>query len=290
MIISKITSGLGNQLFQYAMAKNLALRSNTSLYLDLSYFKYTYATDTPRTYKLSFFNICPNHFDHSPLFYFAKATKLFPNRTFKPIFELIKERQFNFDPDVLNTKSLCVTLDGFWQSEKYFDENSELIRKELVFKPNSEADFITYQRKINTTETPISIHIRRGDYVNHPEFSEKFGFVGLDYYQRAVDYVREHTPRHRFFIFSDDVEWVRYNFQLGDEAVYVQNVSENGDVSDLQLMSLCHHHIIANSSFSWWGAWLNPRKDKVVVAPKQWYKNQPTWDTKDLLPATWIRL
>ncbi|WP_128547079.1 alpha-1,2-fucosyltransferase [Larkinella soli] len=290
MIVTKITSGLGNQLFQYAVGRNLALLNGTSLYFDLSYYKSTYDTDTVRHFKLDRFHINYSVLNRSPLEYISKGTKLFPNRTFKPFFSLVKEKHFHFDEEVLHSTGFWITLDGFWQSEKYFWENADVIRRELSFKDVDEVNFTQYKQEITGSETPVSMHIRRGDYVTHPDFSKTFGFVGMEYYRQAVALVRERFPSHRFFVFSDDHAWVKDNFDLRENDVFVVNEGQDADLKDLQLMSLCRHNIIANSSFSWWGAWLNPNPDKLVIAPARWYRNKPDWNTKDLVPKGWTRL
>lgn len=290
MIISRITSGLGNQLFQYAAARHLALKNKTDLYLDLSYYRQTYATDTPRSFKLGQFSVPYRMLHQSPLRYVSKATKLLPNRSLPPVFLFLKEKHFHFDEQVVNARANCITLDGFWQSEAYFRDNAATIRRELTLTGTPSPEFGYYQQLINNTPVPVSIHIRRGDYVNHPEFSKTFGFVGLDYYAQALDQLTERFDTIRLFVFSDDKAWVRENLPLPDDTVFVQNTGPDSDVADLVLMSHCRHHIIANSSFSWWGAWLNPNPDKLVITPRQWYKQQPTWNIKDLLPSTWLAL
>ncbi|QIP11503.1 alpha-1,2-fucosyltransferase [Spirosoma aureum] len=290
MVIARISGGLGNQLFQYALGRSLALRNNTSLYFDLSYYKFEYETDTPRKFKLYPFSIDYTLLDTSPYLYLSKATKLLPNRTFRPIFEFLLEEQFHVEPRVFDAKARFIILDGCWQSESYFGDCTEMIRKELTFNRQTGETFAAYKTEIEQTDVPISVHIRRGDYVTHPEFSQSFGFLGLDYYQKAIPQLTNRFPNAKLFIFSDDPDWVKQNLALAMPHEFVANAGPDADLDDLQLMGLCHHHIIANSSFSWWGAWLNPRKDKVVIAPGQWFKNKPTWNTKDLIPANWLRI
>lgn len=290
MVIGRITSGLGNQLFQYALARHLALKNKSSLFLDLSYYQYIYATDTPRAFKLGHFSVPFTILQDSWLEYVSKATKLLPNRSLPPFFLFLKEKQFHFDAAVVQARASCITLDGFWQSEAYFREHADIIRQELQLSSNPSPEFDYYQSQIGAIPTAVSIHIRRGDYVHHPEFSQTFGFVGVEYCQRAINRITEQVGTPQFFVFSDDQDWVRHHLPLPDTAVYVQNTGPTADVADLILMSRCQHHIIANSSFSWWGAWLNPNPNKLVIAPKNWYKNKPTWDTKDLIPSTWITL
>ena len=290
MIITKITSGLGNQLFQYAVGRSLAIRNNTSLYFDLSYYKQLYDTDTPRAFKLNKFAIDYKLLHTSPYQYISKATKLLPNRTLKPFFTWQNEKHFHVDPAVLQVRSSFVMLDGFWQSAGYFADCEAVIRRELTFNRETNPTFKSYRQAIEQAEQPISVHIRRGDYVTHPEFSQSFGFVGVDYYRAAIARLTTQFPAATLFLFSDEPTWVQENLTPNVPHIFVKNTGHDADLDDMQLMSLCHHHIIANSSFSWWGAWLNADKHKVVLAPQRWFKHKPDWNTKDLVPATWLRL
>ena len=290
MVISRITSGVGNQLFQYALARHLARRNRTSLYFDLSYYRQTYATDTPRAFKLNKFGIDYRVLNTSPYQYVSKFTKLLPNRTLKPVFSFVKESYFHFDPGVLSAQAQFLTLEGFWQSECYFGDSTDAIRRELTFRRETGRTFEDYRAAIGRADVPVSLHVRRGDYVNHPEFSQSFGFVGLDYYRAAIAQLNEQFPTMTLFVFSDDPAWVGQNLPLDGPHVFVHNTGPDADLDDLQLMSLCRHHIIANSSFSWWGAWLNANADKVVVAPRNWFRNKPDWNTADLIPLAWLRL
>ncbi|WP_221391800.1 alpha-1,2-fucosyltransferase [Dyadobacter sp. NIV53] len=291
MIISKISHGLGNQLFQYAIARSMALKQNTSLYLDLRYYNHTYATDTFRSFKLNKFNINFDLLDESPaLIYLSKSTKLFPNRSFPPFFKLVRDKQSTFEPEVLSAKSMFTYLSGFWQTEKYFRDIKETLQKELTLKSVETEQFKVYKKQIQAENCPVSLHIRRGDYVNNTQFNNQFGFIGLDYYRNAIKFFKEKSPDCKFFVFSDDLEWVKENLNSGQDFIFVENTGENSDLEDLMLMRACHHHIIANSSFSWWGAWLNPKEDKIVIAPARWYNNLPDLNTNDLVPENWIRL
>ncbi|TAE30485.1 MAG: alpha-1,2-fucosyltransferase [Cytophagales bacterium] len=289
MIISKITSGLGNQLFQYALGRHLAVQNNTRLWFDLRYYHETYETDTVRHFKLDRFQIDHDVLDHSLWLYVSKATRLLPGRSLRPLFDTRKENHFHLDPTVSQARGMFVTLDGFWQSEAYFKESEAVIRRELTFKRTAGPTFEDFRQQISGATTPVSVHIRRGDYVNHPEFSQSFGALGMDYYETALAHLTTQHPDATLFVFSDDPDWVRQHMRFTQPHVFVTNTGPDADVDDLELMSLCRHHIIANSSFSWWGAWLNPRPDKIVIAPRQWFRNKP-WDTKDLVPASWLRV
>ncbi|WP_375443415.1 alpha-1,2-fucosyltransferase [uncultured Fibrella sp.] len=289
MVIAKITSGLGNQLFQYALGRHLAVQNKTSLWFDLRYFRQEYATDTPRKFKLDRFNVAYNLLDRSPWLWASKATRLLPGRSLPPFIDTRYETEFHFDPQIIRPAAPFTILWGFWQSERYFEASAAQIRQELTFKPRESKTFLTFSNIIEQTKIPISVHVRRGDYVTHPEFSKSFGFVGLSYYQTALAQLKNQFPNATLFFFSDDPDWVRANIATDQPHVFVANSGPDADVDDLQLMSMCHHHVIANSSFSWWGAWLNSRPDKVVIAPQRWFANKP-WDTKDLVPASWLRL
>ena len=290
MIITRITSGLGNQLFQYALGRSLALQHKTSLYFDLSYYRQAYETDTLRAFKLDRFNIDYEVLNNSPYLYVSKFTKLLPNRTLKPLFRFVQEKHFHFDAGVRKASAAFVTLDGFWQSERYFGENEPIIRQDLQFNRETGDTFARYKTEIAQSQQPVSLHIRRGDYVNHPEFSKSFGFLGLDYYQAAIALLKSRFASFKLFIFSDDPEWVRENLITDVDYTLVVNTGADADLDDLHLMSLCSHHVIANSSFSWWGAWLNADPDKVVIAPKTWFRNKPDWNTADLVPTSWLRV
>jgi len=287
MIIAKITSGLGNQLFQYAFARHLSIINHTDLYFDLRFYHSTYSKQSQRNFKLDHFNIEYKKMN-IPMEYLTKATKLFPKRSCKPFFNLSKEEQYHFNSNILQSKAYTITTEGYWHSEKYFSAIDPIIRKELTFNNTPSPSFEWYKQQIENAVNPISVHIRRGDYVTHPVFSETFGFLGLDYYKKAMELIEEKITSFTFFIFTDDLQWVKQNLDQPHQYIYVNAIGENADIEELHLMSLCNHHIIANSSYSWWGAWLNNKADKIVIGPKKWFNNQPTWDTKDLLPESWI--
>lgn len=289
MVVATITSGLGNQLFQYALARHLALKNESSLYFDLRFYRSEYARETSRSFKLDQFNIEFREIDR-PVELGIKASKLFPSRTFKPFFRTIQEPHYHFDPKVLEAREPFLNLKGYWHSERYFKPSEDVIRKELQFKNTKGRYFDHYRQEIQHAGNAVSVHVRRGDYVHHPEFSQTFGFIGLAYYERAMQILESRIPACTFFIFTDDKPWVLENFPEGRNYVFVDVDGSNADLDDLHLMKLCRHHIIANSSYSWWGAWLNEGPEKVVVAPEKWFRNQPNWDTRDLLPEAWLKV
>ncbi len=198
---------------------------------------------------------------------------------------LIRERSFRFDPKILKLKR-DVHLHGYWQSEKYFRDIRETILEDFTFTPPLNSRNQKILEKIKKTNS-VSVHVRRGDYVMDPKTHEFHGVCGPDYYQKAVKVVSKKVENPTFYFFSDDIRWVEKNLKTKVENTYVDwNTGEKSFV-DMQLMSSCKHHILANSSFSWWGAWLNRNKDKMVVAPKQWFQD-PSMDTRDLIPEGWL--
>lgn len=289
MIVATITSGLGNQLFQYAFARQLSLKYGTSLYFDTRFYQTGYSRETNRSFKLNKFNINYRNLGKTEE-YLLKATKLFPKRKFPPLFKYVNESHFHFDQQALQEKASCLVLTGYWQSEKYFIGIENIIRSELTFANKRSVEFDHYLNLIQKAKNPISVHIRRGDYVHHPVFSKTFGFIGEAYYDKAIDMMNTKYDQPYYFIFTDDQEWAKNHFSADISKVFVKNSGEDSDLDDMHLMSLCNHHIIANSSYSWWGAWLGHNPDKTVIAPQNWFKNKPDSNTKDLIPDSWIKI
>jgi hypothetical protein len=291
MIIAKLKGGLGNQLFQSAAGLRLALARETTLKLDPSALEDP-GTGTPRSFEMGAFRFSAEIADPSEV---AACAAPAPSgfgrllarwRNAKPDSRAI-ERHFHFDPDVL-TLSDGVCLDGYWQSERYFADASDRVREEFRFRnPPSgrNAEIIDEMAACNA----VSLHVRRGDYVTNPAANATHGTCPLDYYYRAIDYIRERVPNPSFFLFSDDPKWIRENLEFDGPATVIDHNGPDSGSEDLRLMSHCQHHIIANSSFSWWGAWLNPNLHKIVVAPQRWFSDELR-DTSDLVPATWMRL
>ncbi len=294
MITVKLQGGLGNQLFQYATARALAHWHGTSVAFDLSFFQNLGkgCVVTPRIFELGAFGITPDL--PPPTARVALGlTKLPLTGTLQrlarrgyPVTEY-RERSLRYDPDLFETTSINTHLVGYFQSELYFKKIEDLLRQKLNFinEPNSEL-----AGSISTTRS-ASLHIRRGDYVNSPATRQFHGLCSIDYYEKASDYLAERFSNIHFFVFSDDLTWARENLLLPYPVTFVECHAEADSHKDMQLMSQCRHHIIANSSFSWWGAWLNPAPDKIVIAPEQWFADETAQEqTHDLIPASWIRM
>lgn len=293
MVIVQLIGGLGNQMFQYATARAIAYRTNMPLKLDVTAF----ANYKLRPYRLGCFNIIENFTTETEVRRFRRPRRrqiiafttyeitkhLLPWRGQK----IVEERRFSFDSGILRIGG-GVYLAGYWQSEKYFADVAELIRQEFTLK--SEPDRLN-QQVLDEIEAAnsVSLHIRRGDYVSNPVTNRFHGVLGLDYYSRAVNYIASRTAQPHFFVFSDDMAWAKENLRLSFPLSFIEHNGEDRDYEDLRLMSRCKHHIIANSSFSWWGAWLNANPEKIVVSPKKWFNHAPL-DTKDLIPEYWVKI
>ncbi len=285
MIISKINGGLGNQMFQYAAGKALAQVKNTFLKLDVSQFDreklrsfdlLAFDTNIMFATRSEIDNLLPSHNFEKALQYFSPYNK----RTY------YREKSFSFNNTFLKLGK-NVYLKGYFQSEKYFSSEKDIIRNEFIFKPNliSHLSSLVYQLK---NFNSISIHVRRGDFSKDPEIAEYHGTLEKDYYNKAIDLLRSKLSDPVFYFFSDDINWVKENLTYPNSVFVSDNITKN-HFEDMYLMSQCRHNIIANSSFSWWGAWLNSNPDKIVIAPEKWFNEGPK-DTQDIVPEEWIKI
>lgn len=293
MIIVKLMGGLGNQMFQYALGRRLAYKHRTSLKLDLSWFE----TQTLRSYQLDTLKISATVASLNEVEKLKRAKwaglKGRVNQAIQrrlPYYRkrVVVEQAPFFDPQIVKYISRNAYLTGYWQSEKYFTSIAPLLREELKLKEQLSVDSQVWAEKISRVNS-VSLHVRRGDYVDNSHTSKFHGTCSLTYYADAIDNLRHSFPKMTTFVFSDDMNWARHNLGNHSLVEFVELNNINRDQEELMLMSLCDHHIIANSSYSWWGAWLGNCPGKIVVAPQKWF-NDTTLETKDLIPETWIRL
>lgn len=293
MIITRLNGGLGNQMFQYANGKACALRLGTILRLDVSEFQIRHHH---QGYELA--NIFNGPFELASSDDVGKLAGYFNFRRFHrlaskiPFFlrkrSYIQEPNFEYWNEIKGVKNNSY-LSGYWQSEKYFEEFRADIIKDFEFKNSLEGLNQSIATQINDkVVSSVSLHIRRGDYLLNPKAKSYHGICSLDYYQRAIYYFSENLKNVHFFVFSDDPTWVQKNLPISFPHTFVSHNVGSASYNDMRLMSLCDHHIIANSSFSWWGAWLNQSPSKIVIAPIRWFLADI--DTKDLLPSSWVRL
>jgi len=290
MVIVRLNGGLGNQMFQYATGRAVAHRNRTQVKLDVSALE----QDAARSYRLHHFNIVESFATPDEVARFTKRdlwSRISPRveRYLLPPYKrsVFAERFAHFDPDILRVRG-SVYLTGYWQSEKYFKDIEQIIRQDFTLRHTADPDNQKLARIIANTNS-VSLHIRRGDYVSNPTLFRKYGVCSLEYYQGAVVKVAEEVKDPHLFIFSDDIDWARDNLRLRHPLTFVAHNDADKDYEDLRLMSLCKHHIMANSSFSWWGAWLCTNPGKIVMAPKRWFK-MPGRDTRDLIPDSWHRI
>jgi len=281
MIVMKISGGLGNQLFQYAVGRAIATQCQVLLKLDVSAYE-NYKLHNG--YRLDQFNINADIANEGEIFQLKGSN----NRLFRILRRLgwLKKKTYYAEKQrtIYDTSVFMQApryLDGYWQNEQYFSEIRAILLQELWPNQPLSINAQAHQIKIQQTHA-VSIHVRRGDYLNHPEI----GVLDIDYYKRAVDYIKGKVEAPVFFIFSNDLAWCRENFHFVDTPIFIGDTQT--EIDDLMLMSQCRHNIIANSSFSWWAAWLNDNIDKVIVSPKVWMainKNGYKWS-----PNTWVEL
>ena len=285
MIIIKLNGGLGNQLFQYSLGRKLSIKNKDVFKLDLSDF----TKDNPRSYSLGYFNVIENFTSDEDVNKIKKSGVWKLVDKLKPYYKrsAIKYKGYDFDPNVLKLSGNFY-LDGYWQSEKYFKDIESVIREEITLKelsPYKHSELINNIKNSNS----VSIHIRRGDYVTNKKFSSVYNLLDEKYYQEALKFIAEKIKDPLFFIFSDDINWVKQNLNIPYPKIFVSGENEIKNYEELILMSLCKHNITANSSFSWWGAWLNKNADKIVISPDKWF-NDKISNAKDLIPENWVRL
>ncbi len=287
MVIVRLIGGLGNQLFQFAAAKSIAIQNNTTLLID------SRDLDNPnqiRKFSLDHFTLEYQNATDQELDRFLNRNQNLFSKVLIKLFKLYptyKETYFQFNSSVFKMGS-NLYLDGYFQSEKYFKSIESEIRNDFQFKNTPNFQNQTMLKQISNVNS-ISIHVRRADYVTNSNTNQVHGTCSLEYYQTAISFVKSKITNPHFFVFSDDIEWSKQNLTLDDNTEFIDFNIGKLDHEDLRLMSACKHNIIANSSFSWWGAWLNQNSQKIVIAPKKWF-NDTTINTIDLIPENWIQL
>lgn len=277
MLYIRIAGGLGNQMFQYAFAKAYSLKHQTPVYLDYSLFAKNKLLDgiTLRSLKLNRFPISLECANDIP-FWASQSSNRVARKLHDLFFSslIVKDKEQGFDAKIFNTKLNNATFDGYFQTPKYFEEYRTEILKDFRFPDNNSLIFQSLKSKIlNSNST--SLHVRRGDYLN-PNVINILAPLPLEYYQKAMMLMKDVA----YFVFSDDIDWCKQNFK-GENFIFVERHKDLSDIDDIHLMSLCKNNITANSSFSWWGAWINQNNNKIVTVPKKWFvspKKNAHWD------------
>jgi len=281
----RLMGGLGNQLFQYAAARSRADELGVELVLDGRYV----------AYKVQHTGLAIDHFAIRAGSLSTSEGRKFSEvklrvarllkKCVRPVFGAYWESRFNFDQDVGGVPSGSM-LCGFWQSERYITDFQK-IRSDLALNAPFSPAAAAVLADIDGCQS-VALHVRRGDYLKDQKTMERYGLCSIDYYQAAIAHILAQVESAIFFVFSDDPAWVKEHLSVGEGCTFV-SCKEIAPQEDLILMSLCKHQIIANSTFSWWGAWLNKNCDKIVVAPTPWFDDQ-TIAAQDLIPHTWHQI
>jgi len=292
-IIAQLQGGLGNQLFQYATGRALAFQKQATLLLDHSWYTQTYDDVTPRELLLSELNTKGSLISFQPKIRRPKRIQRIA-QTFWPInpFIFVEQAPYRFDPHLNKSpafKQQNLYLMGYWQSYKYFESIKAILQSEISPKKAIDTHYQSYLQKIQST-TSAMVHVRRGDYVNLASAAKVHGFIGLDYYLEGMKLLLGKNPETHFFVFSDDIDWAKENLPYPERTTFVQSInSSDAVIQELELMTHCQNHLIANSSLSWWAAWLSKNPNGVILCPKKWM-NDTSLDLNDLLPPSWQRI
>ena len=303
MILVRLQGGLGNQMFQYAFAKMLAVKNKTGVKIDLTLLENAKKDKfgIQRDFDLDIFSLTPDFASKTEAAYFNGYPD--GNLLQKLIFKLssvlnprnlIVQSNHDFDEKQLSiVDNSCIV--GRWQSEKYFFTINELVRKDFQLKE----EFIPQTKvceMIRNNPKAISLHVRRADYVlgesNKVVRNDlPYGNLEVDYYKKAIQRLLEQVDAPNFFIFSEDMDWAKKNLDFIPNKTFVESErSKIGMAHDLYLISQCKHHITSNSTFSWWGAYLSNSKDKIVIAPKQWSSTKEEYTPPYIIPENWIKV
>lgn len=295
MIITDLKGGLGNQMFEYAAGLALSLKKGTDHKVRISHFQPAGGvnTETARELRLTSFNVSLNIATDEEI----KRVQ-YPYPIISKIFSLVNFYLLVHDyikyPILLNKNTKDIYLNGHFPSEDYFIDYADIIRKEFTLRKEYQTkEFNDFCSKIaEDGKTSVSIHVRRGDYVTNSYANKHHGLLDVDYYSRAVKMIKDKygdIQPYVFTEFKEDIEWVKENMPfVGEKAIYLKDYDFDSPQSII-LMSKCSNNIIANSSFSWWGAWLNQNPDKIVIAPKNWLKNGDGRN-KRIVPDSWTRI
>jgi hypothetical protein len=297
MIVVKLQGGLGNQMFQYALGRELQRCNGGKMSLDLTLLldRFPRRNAIPRDYNLDIFGLQPRLTLLSrlarripvPLLYMRAASTLARLQDLVGLQQYVSD-SFKFRPEVLDVGA-NVYLDGNWQSPKYFARSEDILRHEFrVRQPLSPAG--ERVAALMASSDSICVNVRRTDYVTAKSAVERHGFVGKDYYDRGIERIAPGLRAPHIFVTSDDLGWCRDNLRFNYPVTVLGPECKGYKYGEeLALMARCKHFLIPNSTFAWWAAWMNSSRDKIVVCPKAWFRD-PKLDSADLIPPQWIRI
>ena len=295
MIVVRLNGGLGNQLFQFSAGYALALKNRDTLKLDLSALTNSTSNQTIRQPDILEF-IGVSGFERATSIEIKKFRK--PYGFFSKLFravnqKLLKKYYHDWHPEIMNLKG-NIYLEGYFQAEHYFKDIYTQLINELSVSDQIIKNTLDISQIISSKMHPVSIHIRRGDYITNPDAKKFHDICTKEYFYKAIDYLEKEIGKINLLVFSDDIAWVKNNMKWTTGTVFISALKGmNGKAltgpEELYLMSICEHNIISNSTFSWWGAYLNKNKTKKVVAPNIWNKS-PFLKHKNIIPNDWTRL
>lgn len=302
MILVRFTGGLGNQMFQYAFAKSIALKNNTQLKFDDSLLggNENVKDLVVRHFDLDVFQLSEEwaSIDEIAKFNGYANPSLLQKIQYKLAriiqkYPLVIQKGHEYNTSQIASIGQQACVIGRWQSESFFKEHTSAIKKAFDFsnfKPNIYSLEVAEQMKNNIS---VSVQVRRGDYVTHPKYSRQIGALNKQYYLDAIQLLTSKLPMNTpitFYFISDDINWCKENFNFMQNAFFVaQEKSKNGYISDMWLLTQTQHAIISNSTFSWWGAWIGESKESKIIAPKNWLREQnPT--ANQFVPTRWITI
>jgi hypothetical protein len=296
MIFARVISGLGNQLFQYAVGRQVSLLNKTELLLDISFYK----DQNLRSYKLANYAIQAGIAPEEEVTKFLAPYKALTlqaklYRRYDKLLPKYKRRRFTeatwweYEPDLYKVGNNTY-VDGYWQHYKYFEHLDKQVLDELTLQVDYPTDAKQLLAEVIANQSSVALHIRRGDYISDSNANKLMGVLPLAYYEKAVTFIKSQVQSPKFYIFSDDLNWAAQHLGSTNDFHLVDIADGTQEHIELDLMSKCRHNIIANSSFSWWGAFMNRNTDKVVVAPSQWVVPNDVNARINLQFPSWVKI
>lgn len=272
MILLEMTGGLGNQMFQYSLYRKL-MNLGKEVYLDTTFYrsKQGLREFELNSLKVPYEELSDKHVNQLRGYGYQcsimekVAIKMHHHRL--PSYY---DKIDFFQPEIFDMDNIY--LRGYWQNENYFVDIKNEIKKLLLVRPLMNKKKMNIEESIKEQDNTISIHVRRGDYLNQKNQNVYGGICTAEYYNKACEIIKQMIEKPLFVIFSDDIQWAKENIKEKN-SIFVEPIVGEGSYVDLYLMSQCRHHIIANSSYSWWGAWLTEKEDTKVISPQRWLLN-----------------
>ena len=295
MIVGDLFGGLGNQMFQYAFYRAISLERKIPIKFctsNLEYYKSHNGLEINTIFDINL-DIASSEDVATTVGFFRSfliVRKILRHKLCSGFNtpSLIYEPHFHFFSEYCQFKCRNIFMSGYWQSQKYFEKHSDAIRQDFKFSLPMNCKNLEVANLIKECIS-VSLHVRRGDYLKNKKTLDKHGVCSLEYYESSIKLILSEFPRARFFAFSDDINWVKNFLMPKFKSIEIVDFNYGKECyNDMRLMSLCNHNIISNSTFSWWGAWLNVNPNKKVIAPKQWFSD--VTNCNDLIPEDWIRV